>query len=56
MQASVLTGGYIQRSVLADTASHALTSAVSLVPFVALVLLRYCEPHILPQTSKKRHL
>lgn len=43
MQVSLLTGGWVERGVLVETANHALTSAVSLVPFVALVLLRTCE-------------
>ena len=43
-QVNILSAGYVQKSVIADTAKHGLTSAVSLVPFVALVLLRTCKP------------
>lgn len=44
LQVNILSAGYVQKSVIADTAKQGLTSAVSLVPFVALVLLRTCKP------------
>lgn len=50
LQVSILTAGWIDRGMVADAARNGLTSAVSLVPFVALVILRSGEPPNMQKT------